>query len=98
MRHFKEFQKNVVGFVDERVLPTQRVKGYSYYETRHGDNNWCVPLTIELGVCVNFCGTLVTKEPLDLASFIDITAEQGWLLRDMKVPKALHIQLTGHAE
>ena len=48
--------------VDRDTIP----EGYIMYEIRHSDEDWGEPIEIALGVLVNFFGTLLTKEALDL--------------------------------
>ena len=50
-------------------------KGYPYvYYTRHGSDDWTIPLTIEKFVRVDYFGTIFTKQPIDLGEkgFIDV--------------------------
>ena len=64
-----------------RVLLKDRQPGLSYYEMRHGETDWTQPISIELGVVVNFWGTLILPKPLPLtahpSSFIELTPEQS---------------------
>ena len=48
--------------IDRKTVP----EGYIMYEVRHSDEDWGEPVEIALGVLVNFFGTLLTKEALEL--------------------------------
>lgn len=53
-------------FVDLRVSADTIPEGKYMYHTRHSDNgDWCVPVTIEPNVLVNFCGTIITDEKIE---------------------------------
>lgn len=43
-----------------------REENLHYYEFRHGDCDWLLPITLEEKVVVNFCGTLVSQKPIQL--------------------------------
>ena len=65
-----------------RIDPDSIPQGKHMYHTRHGDNNdWATPVMIQVegrGVMVNFCGTVVSDEPIgiDEETFID---DVNWL-------------------
>lgn len=62
-------------YVDHRIVrETIPVEKYAY-DCRHGDDDWCAPVTIEEGVVVvNFAGTFITDTPIDFMGddYIDI--------------------------
>ena len=52
-------------FIDLRIDPETIPEGKYWYHCRHDDDgDWCTPVTIEPKVIVNFCGTLITDEPI----------------------------------
>ena len=52
-------------FIDLRIDPKTIPKGKHWYHCRHDDNgDWCTPVSIEMKVLVNFCGTLITNGKL----------------------------------
>ena len=71
-------------FVDFRIDRNTIPEGYHFYEVRHDDNSWGDPVEIALGILVNFLGTLIMKEPLDLEpaengnNFVEIDPEKDW--------------------
>lgn len=48
--------------VDRDTIPDD----YYIYELRHADDDWGEPIEIGLGILVNFYGTFITKESIDL--------------------------------
>lgn len=56
-------------FIDLRVDRKTIPEGWHVYEVRHSDNDWGEPVEICLGVLVNFYGTLLVKEPIELVPF-----------------------------
>lgn len=56
----------VVAAEDARIPTKNRNPELYYYEMRHDDLDWTVPIEIRKNVLVNFLGTLVTKAPLEL--------------------------------
>lgn len=73
-------------FTSERVDRDSVPDGWFMYEVRHDDNSWGDPIEIGLGICVNFFGTLLMKEPLLLLvpstdinnAYLDIDSEKDW--------------------
>lgn len=55
-------------FSDLRIKRDSIPEGYLMYEIRHNDEDWGEPVEIALGVLVNFFGTLLVKESLELES------------------------------
>lgn len=51
--------------VDRNTIP----KEWHVYEVRHHDNDWGKPIEIARGILVNFYGTLLVKEPIELEPF-----------------------------
>lgn len=49
-----------------------------YYELRHGEEDWDLPISIETSVLVNFCGTLISDQPLQTP--INLTEKEGQFL------------------
>ncbi|HBG47613.1 MAG TPA: hypothetical protein DDW94_11595 [Deltaproteobacteria bacterium] len=63
---------------DTRVFEPDRKAGLHYYECRHGENDWSQPISIEQSVLVNFWGTLVTTESLNLGDgVLELTRREG---------------------
>lgn len=50
--------------IDKATIPT----GLYRYDIRHSDSCWASPATIEPGVGVNWYGTILCKEPIELSS------------------------------
>ena len=57
----------VIRILNKRVPNEKRIKGYYYYELRHGDD-WGKPKTVENSVRSNFYGTVVLPFEIDLTS------------------------------
>lgn len=54
-------------FIDLRIDPATIPEGKYWYHLRHGDDgDWTAPVTIENRVIVNFCGTFITDEPIEI--------------------------------
>lgn len=51
---------------DKRIPKAERDPNKFYYELRHADNDWSVPITVEKNVLVNFWGTLISDKPYPL--------------------------------
>lgn len=49
-----------------RVDRSQDTEGKFLYDVRHTDSDWCEPATIEELVRVNWFGTLIMSDPIDL--------------------------------
>lgn len=68
LKRRKEF--HTVDFYDGvRVRPESLPEGSHLYHTRHSDTDMAFPVTIlpEGQTCVvNFCGSIVTREPIDV--------------------------------
>ena len=41
-------------------------EGKFLYDIRHSDNDWCEPATLEKFVMVNWFGTLIVDEPIEV--------------------------------
>jgi hypothetical protein len=48
----------------KRVFLKDRDSRKSYYDLRHGESDWTLPLTVERVVWANFYGTLVSDSPV----------------------------------
>ena len=50
--------------------------GLHLYELRHADEDWCDPVQIGKGILVNFYGTVLSREPIELGTdgFLDLEA------------------------
>lgn len=53
-------------FTELRVEKETIPDGWYVYEVRHDDEDWSEPVEIALGVMVNFYGTLLVEEPIEL--------------------------------
>lgn len=51
---------------DHRIKSSQRLEKYHYYEVRYSDYSDMIPVSIEQAVGVNFYGTIISDQPLDL--------------------------------
>lgn len=49
-----------------RVDRSQDTEGKILYDIRHSDDDWCDPATVEENVVVNWFGTILLNEPIDL--------------------------------
>ena len=68
MKRQKDIHK-VEYFDGIRIDPQSLPKGKHMYHTRHSDNDISQPVTIApegTAVIVNFCGTIVTDQPLEV--------------------------------
>lgn len=66
--------------IDRASVP----EGLHLYELRHSDEDWCDPVQIGKGVLVNFYGTVLSREPVEMGAdgFLDLDAEAiGYLDR-----------------
>lgn len=54
-----------------RVSREDIPEGLFLYDIRHSDNDWGQPATLENTVRVNWFGTIITKEPIDLCDGTD---------------------------
>lgn len=61
-----EYEGKPALFADMRIDPKTVPDGLHMYEVRHSDDDWLEPSQITEGVLVNFYGTLLTTEPLDM--------------------------------
>lgn len=48
--------------IDRRTVPC----GFYIYEIRHTDDDWSMPCQLAHGIMVNFFGTVITNEPIQL--------------------------------
>ena len=64
------FKQNGI-FTDVRIKRETVPEGLYVYDCRHSDNgDWCTPVTVEENIVyVNFCGTLITKEPIKFRNY-----------------------------
>ena len=74
---------HVVEFFDGVRLNDETIPEGKYaYQTRHSDTDWARPVTIvPLGkkVLVNFCGTIVSDQPLNVRGDEDKLTYVSWL-------------------
>lgn len=60
------FGKQVL-WTELRVDKTTIPDGLHVYEARHSDGyDWTTPVTVEKGVWANFCGTILSREIIEL--------------------------------
>lgn len=79
----KKFRDSIILFTTNRVRSAKHTKlGLNKYEIRHDDESW-IPHTIENRVFVNFYGTIISKDELDLSNelydnngYIELTDEE----------------------
>lgn len=67
-------------FTDVRVRKEEYPKYLYKYDCRHGDEgDFVLPVTIEPGVMVNFAGSIISGEPIDLGAdgYIILTEEES---------------------
>jgi len=57
---------------EARETIRQELGDVYFYETRHGDEDWTTPVTVEKSVTVNFCNTLITTAPLLIEDYAEI--------------------------
>ena len=55
-------------FSPDRIDRTTVPAGLFQYEIRHADENWGEPCQIAKGILVNFYGTVVTSDPIQLGA------------------------------
>jgi hypothetical protein len=58
--------------INRRVSAEDRHPDFQYYEIRHADDDWDMPISIENNVMVNFWGTIITDEKLDLQNGVKV--------------------------
>ena len=61
-----EFLESPALFVDVRIDRDTVPPGLHMYETRHAENDFTEPVQVMNGVIINFHGTLLTTEPLEI--------------------------------
>ena len=79
----KKFRNSIILFTTNRVRSAEHTKlGLNKYEIRHDDESW-LPCTLENMVFVNFYGTIICKDKLDLSNelydhngYIELTQEE----------------------
>lgn len=72
-------------FIDERIDRKTIPEGLYVYEIRHADDSMCDPCEIAHGILVNFYGTVITNQEIDLSrlGYRDIDSEKDIVsLRD----------------
>lgn len=72
MKREVKYKRQIVTVIEDRVPKRKRETGKFYYEMRHTDTDWSLPVTIEKGVMINFWGTLVTNKPLKMGPYDQI--------------------------
>lgn len=63
-----------------RLSEQEHTPGLYYYQCRHSEDDWSVPLTIERNaVWVNFWGTIASTKPLPFNEYglYELTKEEG---------------------
>ena len=75
-----------VMFTVKRIAKDTVPKGIHRYEMRHADEDWCDPCQLGYGILVNFYGTILSREPLQMApdGKLDMETEDFWLTDDME--------------
>lgn len=65
-------------FIDERIDRKTVPDGLYVYEIRHADDNMCDPCELAYGILVNFYGTVITNQEIDLSrlGYRDIDSEK----------------------
>lgn len=68
--------REVQFFDGMRLDPNSIPEGKHMYHTRHNDeNDWSTPVSVQkegAGIMVNFCGTIVTEEPINITEETEI--------------------------
>ena len=59
-------------FTECRLDRTTVPEGVYRYEMRHADEDWGEPITLSRSILVNYCGTVLTREPFQLPV-------EGWI-------------------
>ena len=72
-----EKENRIVEFFDGiRLDPASIPEGKHMYHTRHNDDgDWSTPVTVQVeerGIMVNFCGSIVTDEPINITEETEI--------------------------
>lgn len=83
--------KNIVEIYEGKRIPAEvRRHDMYYYELRHGEPYWSLPLTVERAVWVNYWGTIVCRELVDLpedygdgARYMSLSRKNGEKLVEM---------------
>lgn len=65
-------------FSEFRVYHKKDTEGKYLYDIRHTDGDWCEPATLEKRVMVNWFGTLIVDEPIEIiesdnGAYLEIT-------------------------
>ena len=68
--HFEEVTVTGIPalFTPQRIDHTTVPTGMFQYEIRHDDEDWCDPCQLAKGVMVNFYGTILTSNPIQLGA------------------------------
>ena len=61
-----KFRGKDVLYTEKRILSASIPKGYYRYEIRHSDQNENKPVELARSIVVNFWGTMITNEPIQL--------------------------------
>ena len=61
-----KFRGKDVLYTEKRILSSTVPKGYYRYEIRHSDQNENKPVELARSIVVNFWGTMITNEPIQL--------------------------------
>lgn len=81
-----KFRDSTIIFTSKRHRTSEHTKhGLRHYEIRHSDEDWGEPVSVEDGVFVNFFGTILSKDKLDLnikmwnnRGMIDLDKDEAW--------------------
>lgn len=64
---FFDGHTEVRGLVSEyRIRRDTDMESKYLYDIRHADEDWCEPATLEKSVMVNWFGTLIVDEPIEI--------------------------------
>lgn len=61
-----------------RIDRSQDTEGKTLYDIRHSDDDWCDPATVEESVVVNWYGTILLNEPIELGPDKYLEIEDYW--------------------
>lgn len=81
------------------IANEDRKPGLYYYELRHGEADWTLPVTVEKRAWANYWGIIVCREPILLpenamedgsAPYMDLTEEEGKKLSFLTFPSSVY--------
>jgi hypothetical protein len=59
-------------YVDMRIAPNSLPEGLYTYDLRHSDDDWSQPATLQRQVTVNYFGTVISQNQMQLDGFLQI--------------------------